>query len=97
MESRLEIYAPPELKEKDWQAIGYATLADYVRSLDEDNQKLKIQNLKIYAEIMNLPLVSFWHLDPETNEKTMVKLCNDYADLPTESLTYNGTPILTFT
>jgi len=96
MISRLEIYAPPELKERDWKAVGYETLADYIRSLDEDNQKLKIQNLKVYAEIMNLPLVSFWHIDMATGEKNMVKLCNDYADLPTESLTYNEIPILTF-
>lgn len=90
LEARIKIWARPgePLREKDWKANGFATLADYVKSLDQESRKGHRKNGRDEGSSDHLPLVSFGVFDPMNEKKEVVVLCKTYEDLPVGNITY---------
>ena len=80
--ARVEIYGTSQkwLKQEDWEAEGYKSLAEYVEKLTEEGGE------KEKRESKNLPLCSFSCFDLKTGQKDFKLLCQTKEDLPTEDI-----------
>lgn len=90
MEAQIQIWIQPgtPLREADWKAQGFDTLALYVGSLEAESKRGYKGNGKPEDSGKNLPLVSFGVLDYARGLKKVVAVYPTYEDLPVESLSY---------
>jgi len=85
---QIEIFATPNhpLKEGEWKALGYETLADYVKMLILSHEGHVDGDCKRCKNTKKNPLVSFGKFDPVTGGKEIILECKNYKELPTESI-----------
>lgn len=67
--------------------MGFDSLADYIKSLEEEGMRGYKSNGKAADSGKHLPLATFGVYDPRTGEKKVKLVCKDYSDLPTEDVT----------
>ena len=85
-QAQIQIWVKPgePLREKDWVAAGFLTLADYIESLRQESERGYRSNGKPKDTGKNLPLVSFGIFDGD--KKTVAAICQTAKDLPNTSL-----------
>jgi len=96
MSARIQVWVKPNepLKQSAWTAEGFSSLANYIRSLEQESQRgFKSQGLPTdNGDAM--PLATFGLI--QDTEKIVVMECPDYDMLPNDSLFYGEMPIVLF-
>lgn len=81
---KLEIWSLPgqPLKEKDWLAQGFTSLADYINTEVEGHAGHIKKGCIGCMKVQNQPLVSFGTFDLSTGAKEVKMVCEDEKGLP---------------
>lgn len=86
--AQLEIWGSQGLilREKEWLANGYKSLADYVMKQIQGHDGHRPQTCPICDKLKNQPLVSFGFFDVNNGERDIKRVCQTLEDLPTENI-----------